>query len=77
VIQRIASAEAGCKKASDAWAKASERLACGVPANGYGIYHERGAPLRRNLLAARDSINEALRFLDEVDWPTDADYNQL
>ncbi len=72
---RLASAERGCRDAQAAWSKACEALNGGVPINGNGIYHERGQPLRQKLLTARAEIDEALKALDRISWPTDGDYD--
>jgi len=74
--EKIASAEKGCQKAQEAWADASAALAGGVSVNGYGIYHDR-SELRYKLQAAQVSIGNAMKALDEIDWPTESDYNQL
>jgi hypothetical protein len=74
--EKIAAAEKGCQKAQAAWTDASAALAGRVSVNGYGIYHD-ASELRRKLLSAQSSIQEAIRALDEVEWPTNADYDQL
>lgn len=75
--QRLASAERGCRKAHDAWVKASTALGGSVPTNGFGIFHDRAYPLRQMLEAAQANITEALQALDGIEWPTNADYDQL
>lgn len=72
---KIRAAEKGCDKVHTAWSQAHEALSGGVSMNGCGIYHDRGAPLRRKLLEAQAQIQIALAGLDEVVWPDDADYD--
>ena len=73
---KIDAAERGCQKAQTAWADASTALAGGVSVNGYGIYHDPSA-LRSKLLSAQSSIQSALKSLDAIEWPSNADYDQL
>lgn len=74
--EKIAAAEKGCQKVQAAWADASAALAGGVSVNGYGIYHDR-FELRNKLQASQANINKAIKALDEIEWPTNADYDQL
>lgn len=73
---KINAASEACDEAHKSWAGASSALAGDVEVNGYGIFHDQYA-LRRKLETARSSINDALAALDGIDWPTDADYDQL
>lgn len=73
---KIALAEKGCQEAQAAWSDASAALAGGVSVNGHGIYHDH-FELRHKLQAAQASISKAMIALDEIDWPTNADYDLL
>lgn len=77
VQQRINAASHDCEVVQAAWVNALRSLEDGVSTNGYGIYHDRGEPLRQKLLAAKLQIDQALAVLKEIDWPTDADYDQV
>ena len=73
---KVAAAEKACAKVQAAWAKASDALNGSVSANAYGIYHDEYV-LRDKLLAAKAHIKQALQNLEAVQWPTDAEYDQL
>lgn len=73
---KIAAAEKGCNAVHDAWSRASNVLAGNVSVNGCGIFHG-PHEIRRMLLSAQDHIKDALRELDGIDWPADADYDRF
>lgn len=73
---KIAAAEKGCQKVQAAWADASTALAGSVRVNGYGIFHA-PSELRGKLLSAQASIQNALKSMDAIKWPSNADYDQL
>lgn len=73
---RVEAASKGCDKVQAAWSDATKALGGSVSTNGYGIYHDRFV-LMNKLLAAQESIKSALQELNEIDWPSDADYDQL
>lgn len=72
---KIDAASRACDEAHKSWAEAGNALAGTVSVNGYGIFHDRHE-FRRKLESARSSLNDALKALEGVDWPTDADYDQ-
>ena len=72
---KIATASQACDEAHKSWSEATQALAGAVSVNGYGIFHDR-QEFRRKMESARTSINDALKALEGVDWPTDADYDQ-
>lgn len=54
--------------------KAYESLNRRVNTNGYGIYHD--IPEVKNLVFdTQAELNKALELLNNVDWPTDKDYD--
>jgi len=55
-------------------ARSVQLLAGSISTNGYGIHHN-PYELRDKLLQAQAHIQESLRALDGVDWPTNADYD--
>lgn len=73
---KISAAEVACGLVQEKWGAAEQALSGSVSVNGFGIYHDRFS-LRSKLLDARENINEALKALDAVEWPTDADYDQF
>ncbi len=72
---KISAAEVACGAVQDKWSAAAQSLSGSVSFNGFGIYRDR-FELRSKLLDARSSIDDALKVLDAVEWPTDADYDQ-
>ena len=75
--EKVEAAVNGCERAQDAWSEANTALSGCVSFNGYGVYLDRGEPLRRKLRSAQKQIAKALTELDAIDWPTEADYDQL
>lgn len=73
---KIDAASKGCEMVHAAWSDAAIALGGAVSTNGYGIFHD-PSELRHKLLAAQESIKSALQGLNEIDWPIDADYDQL
>jgi hypothetical protein len=74
VKAKLNSATKGCEAAEKAWRDAYNALSGSVSTNGYGIHHN-PYELRDKLLQAQAYIQESLRALDGVDWPTHADYD--
>jgi len=73
---KISAAEVACGEVQEKWSAATQALAGSVSVNGFGIYHDRFA-LRSKLMDARANIDDALKALESVEWPTDADYDQF
>lgn len=73
---KIAAAEERCEKVQAEWIAADKALGGSVGTNGYGIYRDR-FELRGKLELARQHINEALKTMDGIDWPTNAEYDLL
>lgn len=73
---KIEAAEKGCAKVQASWSDAAAALAGRVSVNGYSIYHD-PSDLRHKLLSAQASIQDALKELEGIEWPTHADYDQL
>lgn len=73
---KIAAASQACDEAHKSWSEAAQALAGNTSVNGYGIFHDRHE-FRRKMESARTCINDALKALEGVDWPTDADYDQV
>lgn len=74
---RITAASRQCEQVQARWSDATLRLKDSVRVNAYGIFQDRGQPLRSLLLEAREKIDRALSELDAVDWPTNQDYDQV
>jgi len=72
----VAAAERGCAEVNTAWEAALRALSGEVAVNWYGVYSD-PAKVRSTLGTARDCINVALQALECVQWPTDADYDEL
>lgn len=75
-LDKIAAAETACAKVQAEWAAADKTLSGSVGTNGYGIYRDR-SELRGKLELARQHINEALKAMDAIEWPTNAEYDLL
>ncbi|CAE6846192.1 hypothetical protein R75461_07253 [Paraburkholderia nemoris] len=71
---KLNAAAKGCEAAEKAWLDAYNTLSGSVSTNGYGIHHN-PYELRDKLLKAQARIQESLRALDGIDWPTNADYD--
>jgi hypothetical protein len=71
---KIAAAAKGCGAAETAWQHANAALAGSVRTNCYDVHHNR-YELRDKLILAQAHIQEALRALDGIAWPTNADYD--
>lgn len=71
---KVNAAIKGCEAAEKSWQDAYIALSGSVSTNGYGIHHNR-YELRDKLLQAQAYIQESLRALDGIDWPTDAEYD--
>lgn len=71
---KIAAAEKACSKVQTEASAAFAALNRGLSVNGYGIYHDRFA-VRNNLQEAKAHIQEALNALNDIDWPTNAEYD--
>lgn len=76
VQAKVSEAEKACDKSLDAWRAAIAALGTDVSVNGYGIIHDRSA-FRQRLQTAQLRITESLAALDGVDWPSNAEYDQL
>lgn len=73
--EKINAASKGCDKVHTAWSSASAALSGTVNTNGYGIFHDPNA-VRHKLLMAQKSIDSALLGLDEINWPSNSDYEK-
>lgn len=71
---KLNAAAKGCEAAERAWRDAYNALSGSVSTNGYGIHHS-AYELRDKLLQAQARIQESLRVLDGIDWPTNSDYD--
>lgn len=65
-----------CAKVQAKWIAADKALGGSVTTNGYGIYSDR-FELRNKLELSRQHITEALKAMDEIDWPTNDEYDRL
>lgn len=72
--KKINEASRGCEKAEKFWRDAATAINGSVSTNGYGIHHDR-YQLRNKLLDAEENIKKGLAALNEIDWPTEAEYN--
>ena len=72
---KIEAAIKDCKNAQKAWSAAHKSLSASVSTNGYGIYSGQGRELKGYLQDAQAQIKQALTALNEVNWPTDDDYD--
>lgn len=73
---KVAAATRACDEAHKAWGAAVRDLAVTFSVNGYGIFNDHRA-FRRQMVAARTNLSDALAALDGIDWPTDTDYDEL
>lgn len=73
---KVNNAAAACSAAQASWSAAANALAGTVGVNGYGIFRER-FELRDKLASAREHLDAALKTLDQINWPTEAEYDQL
>ena len=72
--QKIHVASSACERAEDAWRAAVKRLNGSISLNGYGVHHDR-YELAGKLFDARHHIQVALDALNEIEWPTNEDYD--
>jgi hypothetical protein len=72
---KITKAEKMCADVHEASSAAVYALSRQASVNGYGIYHDRFL-IRNKLQEAQGHIQQALKTLEEIEWPTDADYDQ-
>lgn len=70
---KLGAAAKGCEAAEKAWRDAYNSLSGSVSTNGYGIHHN-PYELRDKLVQAQARIQESIRELDGIVWPTTADY---
>ena len=73
---KVNKAAAACSAAQASWTAAAKALEGTVGANGHGIFRDR-FELKDKLQAARQHIDAAIKTLDQIDWPTDQDYDQI
>lgn len=73
---RVAAAEKISNQVHAAWTRATSALGGGVSMNGCGIFTD-PSELRHKLLAAEKHIQDALRELDKLTLPSNADYDSL
>ena len=73
---KISAAEVASGETLKKWRAAEQALGETVLVNGYGVLRDR-LELKSKLLDAQAKIGEALKALDSVEWPTDADYDQF
>ncbi len=73
---KVNAAAETCAKVQASWVAADRALGGSVTTNGYGIYSDR-FELRTKLELARQHINDALKAIDEIDWPTGDEYDAL
>lgn len=71
---KLTAATKGCEAAEKAWQDAYTALSGSVSTNGYGIHHNR-YELRDKLLQAQAHLQESLRALEGIDWPTNTEYD--
>lgn len=74
--QKVNAAAKDCAKVQASWTAAFEALGGAVGTNGYGIFRERHE-FKDKLQAARQHINAGLETLDQINWPTNAEYDQI
>lgn len=72
----VTSAEKGCDQVLAAWGEARDLLANTASCNGLGVFH-RPADAQITLLTAQSRINDALKILAGIEWPTDSDYDHF
>ena len=73
---KIDAAMAGCQKIQTQLTAARTALDSGGQCNEYGIFHD-PSELRCKLLSAQTSIQNAMNKLNEIEWPTNPEYDQL
>lgn len=73
---KIDKARAACTAVQKSWNAAAIALGRTVGTNGGGIYRD-GSQLKGMMIEARQHIDAALKTLDQIDWPTNADYDKF
>ena len=73
---KVNAAAKSCAEVQSSWVAAAQSLEGTVGTNGGGIYRD-SFQLQGKLIGARQHINAALKTLDQIDWPTNADYDQI
>ena len=73
---KVNTAAKDCAEVQAAWSAAAEALQGPVGTNGGGIYRDQ-FQLKRKLITARQHINAAIKNLDQIDWPSNSDYDQI
>ena len=74
--ERIEAAVQGCKTVHVAWNKGVDVLCGDVSVNGYGIFKDPCA-FRAKLMEGQAQIQIALQTLKSIEWPSEADYEQI
>ena len=72
--RKIVKAAKGCEAAEKAWREVATAINGSISTNGYGVHHD-SFQLRYKLLDAQKHIQEALKALDGIEWPNNADYD--
>ena len=73
---KVNAAAGACAKVQASWTSAAEALRGLVGTNGGGIYRDQ-FQLKHKLAAASQHIDAALKTLDQIEWPSDSDYDQI
>lgn len=73
---RVVAAGKACDQVMAELRAADSVLSGSISVNGYGIFHDK-FQVRAKLHEARKHIDEAMKLFEQVEFPTEADYDQL
>ena len=76
LADNINEAAAECNKVEGEISLAQATLGRGRATNVYGVYTE-DCEVRKNLLDAKDRLDEALKILDSIYWPDSEHYRHF
>lgn len=76
IKEKLITAEKETGQVLDFWSEAYKELHGNVQTNGYGILAD-SSLLKGKLLRAKKQIDNAIKILDQADWPTQADYDEF
>lgn len=75
-VEKVSVASIKCEYVHKKLHDAHSELTKNVYVNGFGIYQDR-FQIRNQILSTKAFLEDALRQLDSVDWPTNEDYDEL
>ena len=72
--EKVAAAIKASEEVLQQMGAAAQALRKNISVNGYGIFHDRQT-VRNDLLGAKAHLDQALATIQQVSWPSDADYD--